>query len=121
MIILVVMDFIIFICYEINVNNTRKCIVIFMAYLMLIKDRKMLKINIKKVNYFLQVSLTSSLCQQQLFFYNMLAQTIKKNMYAPYDVLEIMFGVTIYQKWKMFGFLIFSRFPLLFFSESNCL
>jgi hypothetical protein len=26
----------------------------------------------------------------------MLAQTIKKNMYVPYDVFEIIFGVTIY-------------------------
>jgi hypothetical protein len=35
---LAVMDFIIFLCYEINVNNTRKLIVIIMAYPMLIKD-----------------------------------------------------------------------------------
>jgi len=80
----------------------------------------MLKIE-KKVNYFLQVSFKSSLCQQQLFFYNMLAQTIKKNMYVPYDVFEIIFGVTIYQKWEIFGFFIFSRFPLLFFLESKSL
>jgi len=38
------------------------------------------------------------LCQQQLFFYNILAQTIKKNIYVPHDVLEIIFVVTIYQK-----------------------
>ena len=88
---------------------------------MLIKDRKMLKKKEKKVNYCLQVSFKSSLCQQQLFFYNMLAQTIRKNMYVPYEVFEIIFGVTIYQKWEIFGFLIFSRFPLIFFLESNCL
>ena len=33
--------------------------------------------------------------------YNILAQTIKKNIYVPYDVLEIIFVVTIYQKWEI--------------------
>lgn len=47
----------------------------------------------------------------------MLAQTIRKNMYVPYEVLEIIFGVTIYQKWEIFGFLFFPDF--LFFSFSN--
>jgi len=32
----------------------------------------------------------------------------------------IIFVVTIYQKWEIFGFLIFSRFSLLFFLESTC-
>jgi hypothetical protein len=34
--------------------------------------------------------------------YNTLAQTIKKNIYVPHDVLEIIFVVTIYQKWGFF-------------------
>ena len=34
--------------------------------------------------------------------YNILAQTIRKNIYVPYDVLEIIFVVTIYQKWEIF-------------------
>jgi hypothetical protein len=34
--------------------------------------------------------------------YNIVAQTIRKNIYVPYDVLEIIFVVTIYQKWKIF-------------------
>ena len=34
--------------------------------------------------------------------YNILAQTIKKNIYVPYDVLEIIFVVAIYQKWEFF-------------------
>jgi len=38
MVILIIMVFIISLCYEINVNTTRKLIVIFMAYPMLIKD-----------------------------------------------------------------------------------
>jgi hypothetical protein len=33
--------------------------------------------------------------------HNILAQTIKKNIYVPYDVLEIIFVVTIYQKWEI--------------------
>ena len=38
MMVLIVMVFIIVLCYEINVNNTSKLIVIFMAYPMLMKD-----------------------------------------------------------------------------------
>jgi hypothetical protein len=34
--------------------------------------------------------------------YNILAQTIKKNIYVPDDVLEIIFVVAIYQKWEFF-------------------
>ena len=49
--------------------------------------------------------------------HNTLAQTIKKNIYVPYDVLEIIFVVTIYQKWEFFGFCfffqIFSSFLLM--------
>ena len=44
MIILIIMVFIIFLYYEINANNTRKLIVIFMAYPMLIKDEENVEI-----------------------------------------------------------------------------
>jgi len=47
-------------------------------------------------------------------------QTIKKNIDVQYDVFGIIFVVTIYQKWEIWGFSIFSRFSLLFFLESNC-
>jgi len=120
MIVIIVMVFIIFLCYEINVNNTRKFIAIFMAYPMLIKDGDNVENKKKRENYYLPASFKSYVCQQQLFFYNIMAQTIKKNMYVPYDVLEIIFVVTIYQKCEMFGFWIFSRFSLLFVLESNC-
>ena len=55
----------------------------------------MLKINLKK-KYIILSFIEEFLCQQQFFFYNMLAQTIKKNIHMPYDVLRIIFGVTIY-------------------------
>ena len=54
---------------------------------------------------------TSSFCQQQLFFSNILAQIIKK--VVPYYVFEIIFVVTIYQKshfWILNFFQIFSSF-----------
>ena len=51
----------------------------------------------------------------KMIAYNILAQTIEKNIYVPYNVLEIIFIVAIYQKWDLFLFWIFSRFSLLFF------
>ena len=49
--------------------------------------------------------------------YNILVQTIKKNIYVPYNVLEIICIVAIYQKWDLFYSGFFPDFLLFSFYD----